>query len=174
AGADDLAGAGIRWFPVPHTGCSVRSDAEVEVIDDVVQRLTGREWIDADGHVSTLGPNDILVVAPYNAQVGQLLARLEGRARVGTVDKFQGQQAPVVIVSLTTSSAADAPRGVDFVANRNRLNVAVSRARSLAVLVGSPALLTAPVRNVDQVQGLNTLCRLVEFAGADGAAMSVS
>lgn len=165
AGDDELSGAGIRWYPVPHVGCSVRSDAEVDVVVDLVDRLTGREWTDADGRVSRLGADHILVVAPYNAQVGQLIATLDGRARVGTVDKFQGQQAPVVIVSLTTSSAADAPRGVDFVANRNRLNVAVSRARSLAVLVGSPALLTAPARSVEQLQGINTLCRLIEHSG---------
>lgn len=163
-GDDELAGAGVRWVPVEHAGCSVRSDAEVAVVSDLVARLTGRTWTDADGAPRVLGPADILVVAPYNAQVGQLLGALDGRARVGTVDKFQGQEAPVVIVSLTTSSAADAPRGVDFVANRNRLNVAVSRARSLAVLVGSPALLSAPVRSLDQVQGVNTLCRLVEYA----------
>ncbi|PSL08421.1 uncharacterized protein CLV30_101393 [Haloactinopolyspora alba] len=169
-GADDLAGAGVRWYPVEHSGCSVRSDAEVDAVRAVVERLTGRAWTDAQGHERVLGADDVLVVAPYNAQVGLLSAALDGRARVGTVDKFQGQQAAVVIVSLTTSSAADAPRGVDFVANRNRLNVAVSRARSLAVLVGSPALLTAPVRSVEQVQGINTLCRLVEYADDNGAA----
>ncbi len=163
-GDDELSGAGVRWVPVEHAGCSVRSDAEVAVVAGLVASLTGRAWTAADGSSRTLGPDDILVVAPYNAQVGQLLGVLDGRARVGTVDKFQGQEAPVVIVSLTTSSAADAPRGVDFVANRNRLNVAVSRARSLAVLVGSPALLSAPVRSLDQVQGVNTLCRLVEYA----------
>ncbi|PZF84494.1 TM0106 family RecB-like putative nuclease [Jiangella anatolica] len=162
-GSDALAGAGVRWVPVEHAGCSVRSDAEVTVVAGLVASLTGRPWTAADGSTRPLGPDDILVVAPYNAQVGQLLGALDGRARVGTVDKFQGQEAPVVIVSLTTSSAADAPRGVDFVANRNRLNVAVSRARSLAVLVGSPALLSAPVRSLDQVQGINTLCRLVEY-----------
>ncbi|TDD70262.1 TM0106 family RecB-like putative nuclease [Jiangella aurantiaca] len=175
-GDDELAGAGVRWVPVEHAGCSVRSDAEVAVVAELVDSLTGRTWTAADGSTQVLGPADILVVAPYNAQVGQLLGALDGQARVGTVDKFQGQEAPVVIVSLTTSSAADAPRGVDFVANRNRLNVAVSRSRSLAVLVGSPALLSAPVRSLDQVQGVNTLCRLIEFASHgsrhDGATVS--
>lgn len=171
-GSGALAGAGVRWVPVEHAGCSVRSDAEVAVVSELVASLTGRPWTAADGSSRALGPDDILVVAPYNAQVAQLLGALDGRARVGTVDKFQGQEAPVVIVSLTTSSATDAPRGVDFVANRNRLNVAVSRARSLAVLVGSPALLSAPVGSLDQVQGLNTLCRLVEYAG--GTAWSAS
>jgi uncharacterized protein len=163
-GQGRLSGAGIRWFPVPHTGCSVRSDAEVEAINRLVEELSTREWTDVAGRTAPLEPRDILVVAPYNAQVGQLVNRLVGRAEVGTVDKFQGQQAPVVIVSLTTSSADDAPRGVDFVANRNRLNVAVSRARAMAILVGSPALLSAPAATVTQLQGINSLCRLVEHA----------
>ncbi|WP_158542836.1 TM0106 family RecB-like putative nuclease [Phytoactinopolyspora halophila] len=163
-GPDVLAGAGMRWFPVQHGGCSVRSDAEVAAVAKLVDQLTGCPWTNDSGAVRPLEPDDILVVAPYNAQVGQLASRLEGRARVGTVDKFQGQEAPVVIVSLTTSSAEDAPRGVDFVANRNRLNVAVSRARSLVIVAGSPTLLTAPVTNVAQLQGINALCRLVEHS----------
>lgn len=166
-GAGPLSGAGLRWIPVPHTGHSVRADEEVEVVARTVEELLGRPFTAADGTARPIGPADILVVAPYNAQVAQLHAQLDGRARVGTVDKFQGQEAPVVIISLTTSSAADAPRGVDFVANRNRLNVAVSRARALAVLVGSPALLSAPVSSLEQVQGLNALCRLVEAAEHD-------
>jgi predicted RecB family nuclease len=163
-GDDALSGAGVRWFPVLHSGRSVEAPEEIAAVANLVDRLTGRSWTDASGASRTLGPDDILVVAPYNVQVSRMLARLDGRARVGTVDKFQGQQAPVVIVSLTTSSAADAPRGVHFVANRNRLNVAVSRARSLAVLVGSPALLSSPVSNVDQLQGVNALCTLVDHA----------
>ena len=163
-GAEPLAGAGLRWIPVAHTGRSVESPEEVAAITELIEQLAGRPWTDAAGTVRSLGPDDILVVAPYNVQVSRLLARLDGRARVGTVDKFQGQQAPVVIVSLTTSSAADAPRRVHFVANRNRLNVAVSRARSLAILVGSPALLSSPVASLEQLQGVNALCRLVEHA----------
>ncbi len=163
-GDDGLAGAGLRWLPVHHVGRSVESPEEVDVVAALVARLTGRPWTDAKGAEHVIGRDEILIVAPYNAQVARLLARLEGRARVGTVDKFQGQQAPVVIVSLTTSSATDAPRGVHFVANRNRLNVAVSRARSLAILVGNPALMSSPVVNVEQLRGVNTLCRLVEAA----------
>ncbi|NDL60370.1 TM0106 family RecB-like putative nuclease [Phytoactinopolyspora mesophila] len=164
AGDDVLSGAGIRWVPVPHVSCAVRSDAEADVVASLIDQLTGRLWTDADGTRTPLGPDHLLVVAPYNAQVNLLHSRLNGRARVGTVDRFQGQEAPVVIVSLTTSSAEDAPRGVDFVANRNRLNVAISRARSLAVVVGSPTLLSAPATNLVQLQGINALCRLVEHA----------
>jgi uncharacterized protein len=168
-GDDDLAGAGLRWYPVHHIGRSFDSPEEVDVVASLVDRLAGRPWTDAKGAKRNLGPRDILVVAPYNAQVGRLLTRLEERARVGTVDKFQGQQAPVVIVSLTTSSATDAPRGVHFVANRNRLNVAVSRARSLAVLVGNPAVMSSRVTSLEQLRGVNALCRLVE-ASAEVAA----
>ena len=163
-GSDDLTGAGLRWRPVPHTGRSVESPEEVDVVAGLVDRLTGRPWTDADGRTRPLGAEDILVVAPYNAQVARLLRRVGDQARVGTVDKFQGQQAPVVIVSLTTSSAADAPRGAEFVANRNRLNVAVSRALSLAVLVGNPALMSSQVSTVEQLRGVNALCTLVERA----------
>lgn len=164
-GTGPLSGAGLRWHPVTHSGRSVESPEEVAAVSDLVAELSGVLWTDADGFTRPLGRDDILVVAPYNVQVSRLLSQLDGRARVGTVDKFQGQQAPVVIVSLTTSSAGDAPRGVHFVANRNRLNVAVSRARSLAVLVGSPALLSSPVSNLEQLQGVNALCTLVEEAG---------
>ncbi|MGH8776116.1 MAG: TM0106 family RecB-like putative nuclease [Jiangellaceae bacterium] len=163
-GEDELAGAGLRWRPVDHIGRSVESPEEVDIVASLVECLTGRPWTDAKGAEHVIRRDEILVVAPYNAQVARLLARLDGRARVGTVDKFQGQQAPVVIVSLTTSSATDAPRGVHFVANRNRLNVAVSRARSLAILVGSPALMSSPVVSLEQLQGVNALCRLVEAA----------
>src|ERR671910_775167 len=163
-GSDELAGAGLRWRPVRHIGRSVESPEEVDVVARLVDRLTGRPWTDADGRTRPLGAEDILVVAPYNAQVARLLRRVGDQARVGTVDKFQGQQAPVVIVSLTTSSAADAPRGAEFVANRNRLNVAVSRARSLAVLVGNPALMSSQVTTVEQLRGVNALCTLVERA----------
>jgi predicted RecB family nuclease len=163
-GDDELSGAGLVWHPVHHTGRSFDSPEEVAAVAQLVDRLTGRPWTDADGAERPLSSDDILVVAPYNAQVARLLAALDGRARVGTVDKFQGQQAPVLIVSLTTSSAADAPRGVEFVANRNRLNVAVSRARSLAVLVGSPALLSSSVATLEQLQGVNALCTFVAAA----------
>ncbi|MFW6205070.1 MAG: TM0106 family RecB-like putative nuclease [Actinomycetota bacterium] len=170
-GRGALSGAGLRWHPVPHTGRSVYSPEEIAAVGSLVDALAGRPWTDAEGATRPLGPEDILVVAPYNVQVSHLLRRLDGSARVGTVDKFQGQQAPVVIVSLTTSSAADAPRGVDFVANRNRLNVAVSRARSLAVVVGSPALLSSPVNTIDQLRGVNALCTLVEASGDSRTAL---
>ena len=126
--------------------------------------VQGTRWRNHEGTESVIGPSDVLVVAPYNAQVRQIRNVLPDGARVGTVDKFQGQEAPVVIYSMTSTSADDAPRGVGFLYDLNRLNVAVSRAQALAVVVLSPLLLDAPVRNPDQLRRVNALCRLVESA----------
>ena len=102
---------------------------------------------------------NILVVAPYNVQVNYLKSILPDGARVGTVDKFQGQEAEVVLISMTTSSAEDLPRNIEFLYSKNRLNVAISRARCLAVVVANPRLLEIPCQTVEQMQLVNTLCR---------------
>jgi len=107
---------------------------------------------------------DVLVVAPYNAQVSDLLSRLPAGARVGTVDKFQGQEAPVVIYSLTTSSPEDAPRGMAFLYSLNRFNVATSRAMSNVIVVGSPRLFEPECKSPRQMQLANALCRYLEMA----------
>jgi uncharacterized protein len=106
----------------------------------------------------------VLVVAPYNAQVGQIASLLPEGARVGTVDKFQGQEAPVSIYSMTSSSPEDAPRGMGFLYSRNRLNVATSRAKAIAVVVAEPALLRVRARTPEQMRLANALCLFVEFA----------
>jgi uncharacterized protein len=102
-------------------------------------------------------------VAPYNAQVGEI-QRLIPAARVGTVDKFQGQEAPISIYSMTTSAPELAPRGMDFLYSRNRLNVATSRARCVAVVVASSALLRVRARTPEQMRLANALCQFVEHA----------
>jgi uncharacterized protein len=111
-----------------------------------------------------------MIVAPYNAQVRRLRAGLPDDVRIGTVDKFQGQQAPVVFFSMATSSGEDVPRNLGFLFSRNRLNVAISRAQCLAVLVCSPRLLEARCHSIDEMELVNALCRLVEYAegGAPG------
>ncbi len=106
-----------------------------------------------------------MVVAPYNEQVKWLRDRLPAGVRVGTVDKFQGQEAPVVFFSMTTSSGADVPRNVEFLLSRNRLNVAISRARCLAYVVASPKLLEVGCRSIEQMRMANALCLFVEKAG---------
>ena len=161
-----LGEAGLWFVPVQHDGNQNASPEEVERIaghcrhaDSTRRELDRRQGPDA-AHCSL---NDILIVAPYNAQVSDLAARLPD-ARIGTVDKFQGQQAPVVIYSLTTSSPEDAPRGMEFLYSLNRLNVATSRAQAMVIVVGSPRLLEPECRSPRQMQLANALCRYVELA----------
>jgi predicted RecB family nuclease len=154
------------WFvEVEHQGNQNSASEEVERIVTLTESLmqAGVTWVDDKGHARPLQPADILIVAPYNAQVMDLLSRMP-QARIGTVDKFQGQEAPVVIYSLTTSSPEDAPRGMEFLYSLNRLNVATSRARGMVIIVGSPLLLEPECRNPRQMQLANALCRYVELA----------
>ena len=108
---------------------------------------------------------DILVVTPYNAQVNLLKGCCPAGARVGTVDKFQGQEAPVCLVSMATSSGDELPRDIEFLFSVNRLNVAVSRAQALAVVFASPRLLDVPCRTIDEMRLVNALCAVVDYAG---------
>ncbi|HEV2070710.1 MAG TPA: TM0106 family RecB-like putative nuclease, partial [Acidimicrobiales bacterium] len=162
-----VGGAGLRWLPVASEGNRTASSEEAAVVSGVVGALMGRSYTDHRGRERPLGLDDVLVISPYNAQVARLSAVLPEDARVGTVDRFQGQEAPVVIYSMAASTADEVPRGVDFLFSLNRLNVAVSRARALAVLVCNPALLHTPCRTTDQLRLVNALCRFTE--GADRA-----
>jgi uncharacterized protein len=149
---------------VDHLASASDSPEEAETVSGLIRDLLAGTWTDQAGRVAPVTLADILVVTPYNAQVNLLRDRLPEGARVGTVDKFQGQQAPVVIFSTASSSAQDAPRGVGFLLDSHRLNVAVSRARALAVVVGSPQLLSSPVRDPEQLRLVNALCRFVDLA----------
>jgi predicted RecB family nuclease len=157
-------GAGIRHLPVEHDGNSQASQEEAEAIAAEIERLVGRAYTPAEGPPRPLRHEDVMVVAPYNMQVRCLRKRLPREVPVGTVDKFQGQQAPVVFYSTTSSSDTEIPRGLEFLFSRNRLNVAISRAQCLAYLVGSPRLLDVRCRTVEQMRLVNALCRLVEVA----------
>ena len=117
----------------------------------------------SEGNLRRLTADDILIVAPFNAQVADLTARMPD-VPIGTVDKFQGQEAPVVIYSLTTSSPEDAPRGMEFLYSLNRLNVATSRAMSNVILVASLRLFEPECRNPRQMKLANALCRYLELA----------
>ena len=162
--AGALSGSGLRWLPIAHKANTSASDQEAEAVADLIDDLCGGTWVDAQGVERPLSLDDVLVVAPYNRQVARLIDKLPVGARVGTVDKFQGQQAPVVIYSTASSSADDAPRGVDFLYDLHRLNVAVSRAKVLTVIVASPDLLDAQVHSPEQLRAVNALCRYVEQA----------
>jgi uncharacterized protein len=160
-----LAGSGLRFVPVPHRGNTQRSEEEVERIAELVTGLLAGafQFAAANGQLRALEPRDVLVVAPYNAQVAALRRRLPPQLSVGTVDKFQGREAPIVIYSLTSSSAADAPRGFEFLYSLNRLNVATSRAQALVILVASPELAQAHCRSPRQMQLVNALCSFLEL-----------
>jgi uncharacterized protein len=126
--------------------------------------LLGTEWVDQRGEQNVLGLDDILVVSPYNMQVNHLRDILPSGARVGTVDKFQGQEAAVVLISMTTSSGEDLPRNIEFLYSRNRLNVAISRARCLSVVFASPRLLVITCHTIEQMQLVNTLCWAKQYS----------
>lgn len=164
AGDDGAPMRGLYAAPVVHDGDRTFSRIEAERVRVVYGDLIGRRWRHRDGGERILGVRDILVVAPYNAQVACLSAVLPAGARVGTVDRFQGQEAAVSIFSLATSSAEDLPRNLEFLYSTHRLNVAVSRARCMSVLVHSPALLYTRCRTPEQMRLVNALCRYVEAA----------
>jgi uncharacterized protein len=159
-----VEGSGLRWLPIVHEGDRTSSEHEARAVREVVDALLGRPLTGREHGPRPLTVDDLLVVAPYNAQVHLLSEHLPPGVEVGTVDRLQGQEAAVVIVSLTASSAEDIPRGMEFLYSRNRLNVAVSRAQALCVLVGSPELLAAPCRTLEQMRLVNVLCRAVELA----------
>lgn len=162
---------GVVSYPVEHAGCSVRSVQEAQAVVDCVRELLGREWVPAAGaEPRPLAAEDCIVVAAYNAQVDCVrealiaagLADSSGAGvRVGTVDKFQGQEAAVVLVSLA-SSRVDSGRGAGFVLSPNRLNVAVSRGQWQAVLVHSPWVARSVPQDVEEVLALSGFAGLVE------------
>lgn len=167
-GPTPFAGAGPCLVEVLHEGNQAQSLEEVDAVMAVARSLleSGTTWTNADHETRPLRPDDILVVAPYNAQVSALKRALGavGVSRVGTVDKFQGQEAPVVIYSCTSSSSGDAPRGMTFLYDPHRFNVASSRARCTVIVVASPKLLEPDCRTAAQMQWANGICRFAEMA----------
>ncbi len=174
AGTGPFHATGIRWLPVVHAGNDVDSPEEAREIAGLLNELfePGAEarWTDAAGVTRPLLQEHVVIVAPYNAHVDRIAATLSaaglGGVRVGTVDKFQGQEAPLSIYAMGSSTPEDAPRGMEFLYSRNRLNVATSRARCVAAVVASPALVRVACRTPRQMRLANALCRLVEVARA--------
>ena len=148
--------SGLAFVPVMHSANTQGSWEEVDVITKMTKELLGCPyWPDDEGHARTIGWDDILFVAPYNYQVRLLQSALGDQARVGSVDKFQGQEAPIVILSMCSSDASESPRGIDFLFSKNRLNVAISRAQALAIIVGNPELALTPVNRIEQMSQVN-------------------
>jgi len=160
-----LSGSGLRYLPVAHTGNKSASIEEADAIANLVRDIlaASTRWTDRGGTENLVTLADIVIITPYNAQVFEIQQRLHG-ARVGTVDKFQGQEAPIAIYSMATSSYADAPRGMEFLYSLNRFNVATSRAKCLTVLVASPQIFEAECHTPRQMQLANAFCRYSEMA----------
>ncbi|HEX6347274.1 TM0106 family RecB-like putative nuclease [Umezawaea sp.] len=175
AGSRSLEGveSGLYLDLVDHSHNITSSVEEAEEVVGIVRTLIGRPWTDG-AESRPLSEDDVLVVAPYNLQVRVVRRALEKAGfdgvRVGTVDKFQGQEAPVVIATMTSSAAVDLPRGLDFLLSRNRLNVALSRAQVVAVLVCSPRLVEADIRGVDQMRLVSGMIGLMDGARRWGGA----
>ncbi len=168
ADQETSVGTGLRWLRVDHAGCSTESQAEAEAVATQIRALLAEKWTNQKGKERPITADDILVVAPYNDQV-RLLRRHLGSdpatasVQVGTVDKFQGREAPVVFFTMTSSSADDMPRGPEFLFSRNRLNVAISRAQCLAYLVCTETLLDSRARTIDDMHLIANLCAFVEY-----------
>ncbi len=160
------AGAGLWYIPVVHAGNRNESPEEAAIVERLVGELVDSDvrWVDKEGLMRPLTLDDVLIVAPYNAQVALLLEELPQGTRVGTVDRFQGQEAPVVIYSMSSSSPEEAPRGMEFLYNLGRLNVATSRARCACFLLGSPSVFEPECRTPGQMKLANAFCRYLELA----------
>jgi uncharacterized protein len=164
-----VLGTGLRWLQAHHEGNSTQSSQEADIVAAEIGRLIGTAWTNQKGQEKPLTADDFMVVAPYNDQVNLVRARLDRDERtrgvpVGTVDKFQGQEAAVVFFTMATSTGADMTRAADFLFSRNRLNVAISRARCLAYLVCTEDLLNTRARNVPEMRLIATLCAFVEWS----------
>ena len=156
------AETGVRFVPIDHAGCTQDSDEEVCAIEGLVESLLRCRVMVKGEPERPMTLRDILIVAPFNMQVRALKHRLGNAARIGSVDKFQGQEAPVVIVSMCSSTLDDAPRGPNFLLSTNRLNVAISRAQVLAIVVGSRQLGDVRVRSVEEMRLVSGWCRIEE------------
>lgn len=168
-GQTTSVGTGLRWLRADHDGHSTESAEEAAIVAETIQVLIGTDWTDQHGTTRPLTASDFIVVTPYNDQRRLITAALEANTttssvEVGTVDKFQGREAAVVLFSMATSSAEFMPRIADFLFSKNRLNVAISRARCLAYLICTDQLLDTRARTVEEMELISALCAFVERA----------
>lgn len=165
---------GIIFSPVIHDGNVQSSEEEIDRIIEISKELLGCRYIDKDGRERHITLDDILFISPYNAQVRALRDALPEGANVGSVDKFQGQEAPICILSVCSSYSEYGSRGLSFILDTNRINVAISRAKCLAIVVGDPRICSAPVSSIEEMRLVNGLCRLMHEGGAVGLATELS
>jgi uncharacterized protein len=155
--------SGILTIWLDHDGNTQSSEEEAVVVNSLLAELKTGRFRDKDNEIDAISlDRDVLVVAPYNMQVNLLKERLPADTRIGTIDKFQGQEAPVVIISMAVSDIEESPRGLDFIFDMNRLNVAVSRAQALAIIVASKKLRQITVNNIRQMEMAGLFLRLTD------------
>ena len=154
---------GIYYLPIQHQDCSQQSNEEGEMVNKLYKKFLKIKFKDEKGNTKKITVNDILTVSPYNVQVNYLKSILPKDSKVGTIDKFQGQEAPIVIISMTTSDPENLSRHLEFFYSRNRLNVAISRAQCLSLVIMNPELFRLDCSKVSQIKLVNTLLKLNHF-----------
>jgi uncharacterized protein len=164
AARTELVECGIQFIDIQHKNCGQLSKEEGGIILKLYSNLLQQQYRDREGNVQQISQENVLVVSPYNMQVNYLKSLLPKNARVGTVDKFQGQEAEVVLISMTTSSDDDLPRDIEFLYSKNRLNVAISRAKILSIIIANPNLMEIRCNNIAQMRLVNTLCWVQKYS----------
>ena len=162
---DPIKNEGLFYVPIEHSGCSQRSDEEADLVEKTYNKIINKEF-KAGKNIGKISSKDIMVVAPYNAQANNIRERLKKEyddVRVGTIDLFQGQEAKVVLISMTTSDVESLPRHKDFFFSRNRLNVAISRAECVAIIIFNENLLLASASSIKEMKLMNSFCKLLKF-----------
>ena len=163
---DPIKDEGLFYVPIDHSGCSQRSDEEADLVEKVFNKIVNKQY-KSENITGKISAKDIMVVAPYNAQANNIRERLKKKfkddVRVGTIDLFQGQEAKVVLISMTTSDVESLPRHKDFFFSRNRLNVAISRAECVAIIIFNENLLLASASNIKEMKLINSFCKLLTF-----------
>jgi uncharacterized protein len=163
---EPIKNEGLFYVPIEHTGCSQRSDEEADLVEKIFNKIMNKEF-KVGNKTGKISPKDIMVVAPYNAQANNIRERLNKKykegVRVGTIDLFQGQEAKVVLISMTTSDVESLPRHKDFFFSRNRLNVAISRAENVAIIIFNENLLLASTNSIEEMKLMNNFCKLLNY-----------
>ena len=163
---NNIKNEGIFFIPTEHFGNSQRSDEEAEIIHDYYSKIIKKDFEDENGK-GKIDIENIMVVAPFNVQSNNikqnLLKKFTDKTKIGTIDLFQGQEAKVVFISMTSSDAENLPRHKEFFFSRNRLNVAISRAQNVAIILFNPNLLLASANTINQMKLMNNFCKLLVF-----------
>jgi uncharacterized protein len=159
----NIGNEGIFYLPMDHKDCTQKSDEEVEIIEDLFKKIKGKDSTD-EGKKKKITNEDIMIVAPFNMQVNNFKRKFKTEnLRVGTIDKFQGQESKVVFVSMTSSDPENLPRHKEFFFSRNRLNVAISRGQCVAVILFNPSLLLANCKKINEMRLVNNFCKLLQY-----------